>query len=90
MPHTMNSGRARQAASQMSDTMRDTAQEFGERARHLAEETFSRAGDYYDESRDVVRSAARSAERCVRDQPLRSMLVAVGIGCLLGAIIVRR
>ncbi|HEY5314414.1 MAG TPA: hypothetical protein VIK18_17910 [Pirellulales bacterium] len=66
----------------------------GHQAREMAHDAMDQAresaGELYAQGRERVSGAAASVEQCIRDQPLRSLLVAAGIGCLLGAIWVRR
>jgi ElaB/YqjD/DUF883 family membrane-anchored ribosome-binding protein len=58
--------------------------------RNRAESAQEQLGSRGDEVREWAVAGMRSVEECIRDQPLRSLLVAIGIGCLLGAVWVRR
>ena len=63
-------------------------QGMGTIARDAAQETFEQmqddASELYDQGRDTARRAARSLEQYIAEQPLTSMLIAGGVGLLLG------
>lgn len=78
-----------------SDRLREQArtvtrdiQEIGGIARDAAEEKFEQiqenASELCDEGREKVRQAARSLEQYVAEKPLTSLLIAAGVGLLLG------
>jgi ElaB/YqjD/DUF883 family membrane-anchored ribosome-binding protein len=48
------------------------------------------AVEYYEQSRDRVHQADRDVEQFIRDRPLKSVLIAAGVGLLLGAFWTRR
>lgn len=84
-----------------SDRLREQAhavtediQEMGGIARDAAEEKLERvrenASELCDEGRDKVRQAARSLEQYIAEQPLTSVLIAGGVGLLLGRFWMRR
>ena len=64
-------------------TARDTAQEKVEQVR-------AGAADPAREGRDTVPQVTRSFAQYVREQPLKSMLIAAGIGLVLGRFWMRR
>lgn len=74
---------AREQLHAMGHQAREVAHDALDQARESAEEL-------YEQGRERMSGAVNSVEQCIRDQPLRSLLVAAGIGCLLGAIWVRR
>jgi ElaB/YqjD/DUF883 family membrane-anchored ribosome-binding protein len=63
-------------------------------AREMAQEKVGqiRAGatDFTNESREKVRQVERSFEQYVREKPLKSMLIAAGVGMLFGRFWMRR
>jgi ElaB/YqjD/DUF883 family membrane-anchored ribosome-binding protein len=77
-----------------AEAARDQLQAMGHQASEVAHDAMDQAretaSELYSEGRQRVSGAAASVEQCIRDQPLRSLLVAAGIGCLLGALWVRR
>lgn len=74
---------ARQAAHEHASTVRDAAG-------HLYEEGRERAGQLYDEGRQRAQRFERTVENQVRERPLQAVLVAAGVGFILGALCVRR
>ena len=67
----------------LDSTVRDTAQEKVERLR-------AGAADCASEGRDKVAQVERSFAQYVREQPLKSILIAVGVGLVLGRFWMRR
>lgn len=63
-------------------------QGMGPIARDAAQEKLDQiqenASELYDQGRDKVRLARRSLEQYIAEQPLTSMLVAAGVGLVLG------
>ena len=63
-------------------------QEMGAIARDAAQEKFEQmqenASELCDQGRDTARKAARSLEQYIAEQPLTSILIAGGLGLLLG------
>lgn len=82
------------AVREQAEAAKEQLHDLGEQARERAQEAFSRvresAVEYSEQGREWLVDLARATENCVRDQPVRSLLVAAGIGCLLGAIFIRR
>jgi len=74
---------ARQAASEHASTVRDAAG-------HLYDEGRERAGHLYDQSRQQAQRLERTVETQVRQRPMQAVLIAVGVGFILGALCVRR
>ena len=78
------SNRLRKQASAVTKDI----QGMGTIARDAAQETFEEvqenASELYDHGRDKVRQARRSIEQYIAEQPLTSMLVAAGVGLVLG------
>ena len=59
--------------------LRDAAREKYDHLREQAE-------DYYQQGRDTAREWQGNLETYVREQPLKAVLIAAGVGVLLGAI----
>jgi len=63
-------------------------QEMGETVKEAAQETLKQVGDkaaeYGEQVQDKVHGIACVCEQFVRERPLRSVLMAAGIGWLLG------
>jgi len=63
-------------------------QEMGGIAKDAAQETLGQlreqAAGYYQQGQDQVQSVVSAFEQSVRQQPLKSVLIAAGVGLLLG------
>jgi ElaB/YqjD/DUF883 family membrane-anchored ribosome-binding protein len=67
----------------MGSAVKETVQE---KVDHVRES----ASQYYEQGRGKAHDAVCHAEKCISDRPLRSVLVAAGVGLLLGVIWMRR
>jgi len=69
-------------------------QQMGGTAKDIVDDQLEQVGEiaseYYEQGRDKVHGVACACEQFIRDKPLRSVLMAVGIGWLLGGIWKRR
>ena len=74
---------ARRDHQKPSSAVRDTAQEKVEQLR-------ADAADRAKEGQDKVQQVERSFAQYVREQPLKSILIAVGVGLVLGRFWMRR
>ncbi len=72
------------SASQIGNDLR----ELGGKARDAAAESFEnlrgQAGEYYEQGRERAREMEQSLEQYVQEKPIQSLLIAAGIGMLLG------
>ncbi len=64
--------------------------EAGEFAREQLDHVREAAGDYYQRGRKEGAQLVRALESHIRQQPVKSVLIAAGIGVLFGAMWVRR
>jgi ElaB/YqjD/DUF883 family membrane-anchored ribosome-binding protein len=75
-------------------TVTQDLQELGGMAREMAQEKVEQlrasASSYCEEKRDKVQQVERSIEQFVKQQPLKSILIAAGAGMLLGGLWMRR
>ena len=62
---------------EMGGTVRDAAQE-------KLGQVGEKASEYYEQGRDKVHGVACACEQFLRERPLKSVLIAAGIGWLLG------
>ena len=89
------SGRpANERLSRKARTVTQDIQELGGMARDMAQEKVGQlrasASEYCKGRRDKVRQVEHSFEQFVRQQPLKSILIAAGVGMLLGGLWMRR
>ena len=68
---------AQETIQQVGTQLRDRAQEIGAQA----QETMA---EYYEQGRESLRDLNQTLEAQIRDKPLQALLVAGGIGLLLG------
>jgi ElaB/YqjD/DUF883 family membrane-anchored ribosome-binding protein len=84
------SGRLRKQARKVSNDL----QAMGGTARDVANEGIGQLGEnaseLYDEGREKAHQMKRTLEQFISDQPLKSVLVAGGVGLLLGRFWMRR
>jgi ElaB/YqjD/DUF883 family membrane-anchored ribosome-binding protein len=81
--------RAQEAGAQV----RDRAQEAGAQVRDKAQEMVRQgeeiASDYYQQGRQQMEAVENTLEDGIRAKPLQSVLIAAGIGMLLGLVLKR-
>ncbi len=69
-------------------------QELGRITRDIANDTMGvlkeNAGEYYDQGIEKAKSMEQNLESRIRDNPLQALLIAVGLGFLVGMIFRRR
>jgi ElaB/YqjD/DUF883 family membrane-anchored ribosome-binding protein len=63
--------------------VREKAQELGTQATEIA-------SDYYQQGREQVLALEQAVEAQIRDKPIQSLLIAGGVGLLLGFLCRRR
>lgn len=65
-------------------------QDLGQSVRDAAQEKVGQVGEkaaeYYEQGRDHVHGVACACEQFVRQRPLRAVLIAAGVGWLLGVL----
>jgi hypothetical protein len=88
---------ATRTAQAAADALADAPKAFEDAAcdvSHRLQDLGQRAGDmasqYFDQGRRSLRRSSADLQDLVEEQPIRSTLVALGIGCLLAACFIRR
>ena len=68
--------------------VKDNLREMGSQARDVAKEQYenlrSQANEYYEQGRERINEYTESLEQYVQEQPIKSLLIAAGVGVLLG------
>lgn len=81
----------REAASQKTDELKDAARERAGNIREFATDKAGEARSYaehrYGEARSVADEYRQDGERYVRENPAKSVLIALGIGFVIGRIL---
>ena len=66
------------------DHMQETAKEMRDKAQELMTQGKEVAAEYYEEGRTQVLAWQQQLENQVREKPLQALLMAAGVGLLLG------
>jgi ElaB/YqjD/DUF883 family membrane-anchored ribosome-binding protein len=74
----------RDAASQVGENLRDLGGQVRDAARDKYEQVSGDARAFYDQGRDMAHEWEEGIESFVRDKPLQAVLIAAGVGLLLG------
>jgi ElaB/YqjD/DUF883 family membrane-anchored ribosome-binding protein len=64
--------------------MRDKSQELGAQAKELSVQAQQTAAEYYQQGREGLIDFQHTMEAQIREKPVQSLLIAGGIGLLLG------
>jgi ElaB/YqjD/DUF883 family membrane-anchored ribosome-binding protein len=79
-----------QAAGQTAENVAGRLQNIGAQVKDAAQERYAQMRDktseFYHQGRDKAVEWERSLENYVREQPMKSVLIAAGIGCLLALV----
>jgi len=82
--------RAEDTLGAVKDAVQDTASEIKRTAQEGLSQARDSASQYLQEGRERALEVERAVEKHIRHQPLQSLLIASGIGFLLGVLFVRR
>lgn len=84
-------GEAASAASQVGQQLRDLGQQARqaatqkyEKLRGQAEEYYEQAQDYYQQGREKAVEWEQGLEQYIHEKPLQAVLIAAGVGVILG------
>ena len=77
-------GQLRDQASQVANNLRDMGSSVRDAATEQYEHLRDTAMDYYDQGREKAQQWTQDLEGYVREQPIKSVMIAAGIGLLLG------
>ena len=73
-----------EAATQVGQNLRDLGGQVRDVATERYEQLRSQATEYYDQGRERAREGEESLETYVQEKPLQAVLIAAGVGVLLG------
>jgi ElaB/YqjD/DUF883 family membrane-anchored ribosome-binding protein len=73
-------------AKEYTEEIKETAREQYDNAKQQYEHLREQAGEYYERGRDAAVEWEQELENYVQDRPIQSLLVAAGVGFLLGMI----
>lgn len=76
----------RDTASQVGQNLRDMGGQVKDAAREQYENLRDQASQYYEQGRERAKEWEQNLENYVQEQPVKAMLIAAGVGFLLGAL----
>lgn len=68
----------------MSESARQMGQQVKEKAQEQFENIRQTAGEYYEQGREKAMEWEQNFEEYIREQPVKSVLIAAGVGLFLG------
>ena len=77
-------------AGSTTDHLRTSYSHAKEAVRQVVGTARERAGNYFQQGKEKATDVEQKVESFVRDQPIKSLLIAVGAGLLLGVLLRRR
>jgi ElaB/YqjD/DUF883 family membrane-anchored ribosome-binding protein len=81
---------AQEAAAHFRDTAAQRAADYRDAAAEQAEEVCDTASEYYSAGRERALDFEQTLEERIREKPLQSVLIAAGVGILIGVLWTRR
>ena len=85
-PSGTDQGNLKEAASQVGQNLRDLGSQVRDTATQQYEQLRQQAGDYYEQGRQRAMEMEHSLEQYVQEKPIQALLIAAGVGMLLGMI----
>jgi ElaB/YqjD/DUF883 family membrane-anchored ribosome-binding protein len=73
-------------ASEMGQNLRDLGGQVRDQAREKYEQISDQARNYYDQGRETAQQWEQSLEQYIQEKPLQSLMIAAGVGMLLGVL----
>ncbi len=77
-------GQLKDSAKEVTENIRNLGGQVKEAATEQYENLRSQATDYYEQSRERAQEWEQSLESYVQEKPIQSILIAAGVGMLLG------
>lgn len=77
-------GQLRDTAAQMGQQVRDLGGQVRDQAQQKYQQLREQATQYYGQSRDSAVEWEQGLETYVKDQPIKAVLIAAGVGVVLG------
>ena len=73
-------------ANQVSQSLRDGATQVRDAAQEKLRQVRDQANDYYEQGKDRAREWEQGLESYIQEKPIQSLLIAAGVGMLLGVL----
>ena len=74
----------REAATQVSQNLRDAGSQLRDQAQEKYNQLRDQASQYYEEGRQRAQEWEQGLESYVQEKPIQSLLIAAGVGMVLG------
>ena len=74
----------RESAAQVGENIRNIGSQVRDQATQQYEQLRQQAGDYYEQGRQRAMEMEQSLEQYVQEKPIQALLMAAGVGLLLG------
>jgi len=81
---TAEQGNLRESASQVGQNLRDLGSQVRDTATQQYDQLRQQAGDYYEQGRQRAMEMEQGLEQYVQEKPIQALLIAAGVGMLLG------
>lgn len=75
---------AQEAGREVAHKVQQVGEEIAEKAQHLGEHSKEIMSEYYQQGRQQAAAWEHQLEQQIREKPIQSLLIAGGIGLLLG------
>jgi ElaB/YqjD/DUF883 family membrane-anchored ribosome-binding protein len=82
--------RAQDMGAQIRDKVQETSAQVRDKAQDLGSQAKEKASEYYAQGRESLAELNHTLEAQIRERPLQSLLIAGGMGLLLGLLWRRR
>ncbi|MDB5292673.1 MAG: hypothetical protein JWL69_3914 [Phycisphaerales bacterium] len=79
-------GRPAETAQQVGQNLRELGGQVRDAAREKYEQLSEQANQYYEQGREKAQEWEEGLESYVREKPIQSLLIAAGVGMLLGVL----
>jgi ElaB/YqjD/DUF883 family membrane-anchored ribosome-binding protein len=76
----------RDLGGQVRDVAREKYEQVSGQAREKYEQVAGQARDYYEQGRDQAQQWEQTLESYVQEKPIQALLIAAGVGVLLGVL----
>src|SRR5437762_2395643 len=77
-------GQLKESAQQVKQDIREMGSQVRDVAKEQYENLREQASEYYDQGRQMVNEYQQTLENYVQEQPVKALLIAAGVGMLLG------
>jgi ElaB/YqjD/DUF883 family membrane-anchored ribosome-binding protein len=77
-------GNLRETASEVGQNLRNLGSQVREQAGEQFDQMRQQANDYYEQGRQRAMEMEQSLEEYVQEKPIQALLIAAGVGMLLG------